>query len=82
MSQEYEGQNPIDIAKRAEQNVNSYDAKVGRPAGESGMCPSSLSFARRSLLWHNGSAFKVTRTIGSLPPLPTPSKTSHHASDN
>ncbi|TKX20893.1 hypothetical protein C1H76_6930 [Elsinoe australis] len=35
MSQEYEGQNPIDIAKRAEQNVNSYDAKVGRPAGES-----------------------------------------------
>ncbi|KAF2841867.1 hypothetical protein M501DRAFT_928263 [Patellaria atrata CBS 101060] len=32
MSREYQGQNPLDIAKKAEQDLNSYGAKVGDDA--------------------------------------------------
>ncbi|KAF2223940.1 hypothetical protein BDZ85DRAFT_234037 [Elsinoe ampelina] len=35
MSKEYKGQNPLDIAKQAEQDLNSYDAKVGRGGNDS-----------------------------------------------
>ncbi|KAG8625288.1 hypothetical protein KVT40_007039 [Elsinoe batatas] len=35
MSKEYEGRNPLDMAKQAEQNLNSYDAKVGRGGNDS-----------------------------------------------
>ncbi|KAF4550350.1 Hypothetical protein D9617_17g046180 [Elsinoe fawcettii] len=35
MSKAYEGQNPLDIAKQAEQDLNSYDAKVGRGGNDS-----------------------------------------------
>lgn len=39
MSKEYEGQDPLDIAKQAERDLNSLGAKTGaRNASDSGMC--------------------------------------------
>ena len=36
MSAEYEGQDPLDIAKQAERDLNSNEAKVGHGGSTSG----------------------------------------------
>ena len=37
MSAEYEGQDPLDIAKQAERDLNSHEAKHGHGGSQSGM---------------------------------------------